>query len=198
MEIPISTSASCKWSGFIDGSNRCPYEILVDLEGVVTQEQNPKYLDEWVQQDQNVLCWKNATLTESVLAHVVGLSSAQVVWNALEKCFGSLSRSHFIQLKTQLQSVKKGSQSITEYIQRIKHLSDSLASASSPIDEDDIIIYVLNGLPPEYESFKTSVRIRSEPMSLEELQVLLLSEEMNIEATLKPVSDFFIHRSSQF
>lgn len=35
-------------------------------------------------------------------------------------------------------------------------------------------------------------------MSLEELQVLLLSEEMNIEATLKPVSDFFIHRSSQF
>lgn len=129
-------------TGFIDGTNKCPSEFLVDLEGVVTQERNPKYL-EWVQQDQNVLRWINATLTESVLAHVVGLSSAQVVWNALEKRFASLSRSHIIQLKTQLQSLKKGSQSITEYIQRIKHLSDSLASASSPIDEDDLIIYVL-------------------------------------------------------
>lgn len=144
-------------TGFIDGSNKCPSKFLVDLEGVVTQERNPKYL-EWVQQDQNVLCWINAT-HRVFLAHLVGLSSAQVVWNALEKRFVSLSRSHIIQLKIQLQSLKKGSQSITEYIQRIKHLSDSLASASSPIDEDDLIIYVLNGLPPEYGPFKTSVRI---------------------------------------
>eukprot|EP00268_Persea_americana_P030078 TRINITY_DN29121_c0_g1_i1.p1 TRINITY_DN29121_c0_g1~~TRINITY_DN29121_c0_g1_i1.p1 ORF type:complete len:179 (+),score=29.74 TRINITY_DN29121_c0_g1_i1:418-954(+) len=126
--------------GFIDGGYPCPSEFLVDSNGVPTKEPNPKFV-EWIQQDQNVLCWINATLTETVLAHVVGLSSAQAVWTALEKHFASISRSHIIQLKTQLQSAKKGTQSITDYIQKIKHLSDSLASASSPLDDDGLVIY---------------------------------------------------------
>lgn len=104
--------------GFVDGSNVCPPEYLLDLEGNPSKEPNPKY-SEWVQHDQNVLCWINATLSESVLAHVVGLSSARAVWAALEKRFASLSRSHIIQLKTQLQSVKKGNQTVAEYVQEI-------------------------------------------------------------------------------
>lgn len=175
--------------GFIDGGYPCPSEFLVDSNGVPTKEPNPKFV-EWIQQDQNVLCWINATLTETVLAHVVGLSSAQAVWTALEKHFASISRSHIIQLKTQLQSAKKGTQSITDYIQKIKHLSDSLASASSPLDDDGLVIYTLNGLPSEYGFFKTSIRTHSSPISLEELHVLLLCEEMNIETTLQHVPDF--------
>ena len=52
---------------------------------------------------------------------------------------------------------------------------------SSPIDADDLIIYTLNGLPAEYNSFKTSIRTRSSAISIEELHVLLLVEELNME-----------------
>lgn len=82
-----------------------------------------------------------------ILAHVVGLSTARDVWVALERCFLSSSRSHIIQLKTKLQSVKKGTQSITEYIHQIKRLFDSLASVSCVVDYEDLIIHTLNGLP---------------------------------------------------
>lgn len=85
-------------------------------------------------------------------------------------------------MKSKLQSIKKGSLSIDEYVKKIKHISDSLTVVCSPVDDEDIIIYTLNGLPPEYGPFKTSIRTRSAPILLEELHVLLQCEELNLEA----------------
>ncbi|XXG59573.1 hypothetical protein AAC387_Pa04g1633 [Persea americana] len=144
----------------------------------------------WFQQDQQVLRWINATLSKAVLAHVVGCQSAQEVWLALESRFASLSRSHIIQLKTQLQNIKKGSQSISDYLHRIKHLSDSLAVVSSPVDADDLVLYTLNGLPVEYNSFKTSICTRSSAISIEELHVPLLVEEPNMDGTQSQTTDY--------
>ena len=141
---------------------------------------NPEF-SAWHQHDQNVLCWINAILSPNVLAHVVGLKSARNVWLALERRFASLSQSHIIQLKTQLQTLKKGSQSIADYFQKVKYIADSLTTSSSPIDDDDLIIYILNGLPSEYAAFKTSIRTGSAPINIEELQELLFCEESNID-----------------
>lgn len=47
--------------GFIDGRYPCPSAFLDGSDGIPTQEPNPK-VAEWIQQDQNVLCWINATL----------------------------------------------------------------------------------------------------------------------------------------
>lgn len=185
--IPVLRASGLQ--GFIDGSYSCPSEFVIDSDGKVTNEVNPQF-SAWIQQDQNVLCWINATLSENVLAHVVGLGSARAVWTALERRFASLSRSHIIQLKTQLQSIKKGSQTVSEYIQRIKHISDSLAAVSNPIDDDDLILYTLNGLPSEFGPFKTSIRTRSSPISIEELHVLLLCEELSIESTQSASTDY--------
>ncbi|KAJ8624241.1 hypothetical protein MRB53_032771 [Persea americana] len=175
--------------GFVDGTCLCPPEFLLDSTGIPTQDVNPQYLA-WIQQDQNVLCWINATLSAAVLAHVVGLKTARDVWLALEKRFASLSRSHIIQLKTQLRSIKKGSQPITEYIQRIKHLADSLAAVLCPVDDEDLIIHTLNGLPSDYGPFKTSIRTRSSPISLEELHVLLLCKELSLESSHAAIVDY--------
>lgn len=95
------------------------------------------------------------------------------MWLALECRFSSLSCSHIIQLKTQLQNTKKGSLTISEYLQFIKHLFDSLDAVSSPVDVDDLVLYTLNGFPTEYNSIKTSIRTRSSTISIEELHVLL-------------------------
>lgn len=101
-----------------------------------------------------MLCWINITLSPSVLAHVVGLKYARDVWLAFECRFVSLSRSHIIQLKTQLQTCKKGSQSIADYFQKVKYIADSLVASSYPINDDDLIIYILNGLQSEYAAIR--------------------------------------------
>lgn len=92
--------------GFVDGTVLCPPEFLLDQKGNPTKDINPQY-SSWIQQDQNVLCWINATLSEGVLAHFVGLKTAREVWEALERRFASMSRSHVIQLKTKLRNTKR-------------------------------------------------------------------------------------------
>lgn len=105
--------------GFVDGTGPCPLRFKIDENDSTIKEINPEYSD-WVQLDQNVLCWINATLSEGVLAHVVGHSTTKDVWTALELRFASLTRSHVIQLKTQLQAIKKGNMSIADYAQEKK------------------------------------------------------------------------------
>lgn len=124
-----------------------------------------------------------------MLAFVVGLATARDVWITFKSRFASLSRSQIIQLKIQLQSHKKGAQSVTEYLQKVKHGADNLAAVASPVDDEDLIIHTLNGLPPDYGSFKTSIWTRSCPISIEELHVLLLCEEMNLNSIQQTQSD---------
>ncbi|PKU68147.1 Retrovirus-related Pol polyprotein from transposon TNT 1-94 [Dendrobium catenatum] len=69
---------------------------------------------------------------------------------------------------------------MTQYLTEIKTLVDQIAAAGSTIDTEDIILYILNGLPPSYQSFKTSIRTMLNPISLDQLYPLLLSEEINL------------------
>lgn len=69
--------------GYIDGSLKSPPPFLLDPSGNPTDISNPQY-DEWQRTDSNVLSCILATLSNSVLSHVVGLSSAREVWLALE------------------------------------------------------------------------------------------------------------------
>lgn len=72
-----------------------------------------------------------------MLAFVVGLATARDVWITFKSRFASLSRSQIIQLKIQLQSHKKGAQSVTEYLQKVKHGAENLAAVASPVDDEN-------------------------------------------------------------
>lgn len=67
---------------------------------------------EWGIKDQNLLSWINAALFEAVLPCIVRLESSKAVWEDLEKRYASLTRSHVIQLKKQLQNLWKGTTSM--------------------------------------------------------------------------------------
>ena len=51
---------------------------------------NPEYT-RWIKLDQMLLCWLISSLTEAVLAHVVGLTTSRDVWCSLERIFASPS-----------------------------------------------------------------------------------------------------------
>lgn len=53
-----------------------------------------------------------------------------------------------VNLKIDLQSIaKKSGESISDYIERIKEVKDKLANVSIFVNEEDLLIYTLNGLP---------------------------------------------------
>lgn len=97
--------------------------FLFDKEGNPTKEVNPAFTT-WFQQDLNVLCWSNTTPSESILAHVVGLKSSPEVWLALERRFAFLAWScSSTQISVTKHQERRSGQSITKYIQKLKHLS---------------------------------------------------------------------------
>uniref|UniRef100_A0A5K0V051 Retrovirus-related Pol polyprotein from transposon TNT 1-94 n=1 Tax=Nymphaea colorata TaxID=210225 RepID=A0A5K0V051_9MAGN len=69
--------------------------------------------------------------------------------------------------------------SMDAYFQKVRVVAHQLAIASKLVDEDDLVLYILRGLPAEYLAFKISMETQKEPISLNELYGLLLMQEAN-------------------
>ncbi|KAA8538325.1 hypothetical protein F0562_027852 [Nyssa sinensis] len=170
--------------GYIDGTHPCPSKFVQDEGGAGTTQINPDY-QIWNTQDQALMTLLNATLSQTALSHVIGYSTSREAWLALERRFSASTRSNILQLKSALHNISKGKDSTDLYIQKIKQARDGLASVSVLIEDEDILIYVLNGLPQEYNAFKTSITTRSENITLEEVYAMLKIEEQTIESVHK-------------
>lgn len=57
------------------------------------------------------------------------------IWNSIERRFGAKSDVKLSSMRHSLYSLKKGSLTVTEYLTRVKNLSDSLTAAGSVISE---------------------------------------------------------------
>ena len=69
-------------------------------------------------------------------------------WDILANTYPNPSWTHIHQLRSQLRSITKDSQTIVEYIQNIKILVDELALIGHPLSAEDITDKVLDGLDP--------------------------------------------------
>lgn len=114
----------------------------------------------WEKQDQLLHSWLLSSILDSVLGHVVGHNTSQAVWSALAKLFSSHSRACIMQRQSQLQTTHKGAMSVEIYLLLVKNVSDTLSAAGSPMLEEDLILYVLSSLGPEYDSIAIHVIAR--------------------------------------
>ena len=108
----------------------------------------------------------------------------------LEQRFGGVYDAHVHQLRSRLQSIQKGHQSISEYLQQIKEISYSLTAADASISDRDLIAATLHGLPNEFESFIDSIMLRLSSTSLDELRGLLLTKELSMARHKQIVSPY--------
>jgi hypothetical protein len=168
----------------IDGSVQKPSQYLADNAGNLTTRVNPSFLS-WKKRDKALLALIYSTLLPPVLSMVVGLHSAQEVWSTLETRFTSIARANALNLKLELQSVKKGSDSINAYMQRVKTARDKLSTVGVQIDDEEMLHMVLKGLPKEYSSFNSAIRTRDDSLTFEKLSVLLQTEELSINENLE-------------
>lgn len=99
----------------------------------------------------------------------------------LEQRFGKVSATHILQLRSRLH---------LEYLQKIKHISDSLMVAGAPISDHDLIVVTLNGLLGECESFIESIMLRISFTTLDELNGFLLNKEILMNRKKKKVGLF--------
>ncbi|KAF3788094.1 hypothetical protein EJ110_NYTH21747 [Nymphaea thermarum] len=128
-----------------------------------------------------------------------GLDSSYKVCTAIKHIYAAQSRAKVQQLKSAPQNLKKGNESITTYFHKAKGVAHQLAMASKPVDEEDLVMNIIFGLPTdEYGTLKVSLRTRVEPINLKELYSLLLIQESEISKfeNVEDPSAYVAHRQS--
>jgi gag-polypeptide of LTR copia-type len=118
-----------------------------------------------------------------ILAQVLNAETSQQLWQQLQQSHTSQSVAKILELKLTLQTSKKGS-SCAQFLQHIQSIVDKLRSVGSAISDQDMMLYTLQGLNLEYESFITVFSMQQSNTSMIELQSLLLAHEARVLATL--------------
>ena len=156
-----------------------PDQFLKDLSGSYTAVVNPDFLV-WKPKEKALLTFLSSTLTPLILALIVGCSSALEAWKVLENRFSSISRSHVMNLKGELHNIRKGADFVDSYLQKIKVVRDKLLAVGVIVDDEELLHITLNGLPKEYNAFRSAIRTRSTHVSFEDLSTMLNVEEESL------------------
>ena len=163
----------------IDGTTLKPSPFVLDATRNPTLVVNLDF-QAWNIKDKALLSLINSTLTPQVFSLLVGITSLKGAWNTFEQRFTSTSRANILNLKLELQSLKKGSDYVNNFLQKIKVARDKLFAIGVIVDNEELICIVLRGLPREFAHFCSAIRTRSDPITYEQLAIMLQSEEQAI------------------
>ena len=142
---------------------------------------NPAHFN-WHRFDQFIVHWLMNSVTEPMLGHIVRCRTSAEIWTVLATLFATKSKARILQVKGLLQSTKKGSLFVEEYILKMKLYADTLMEAGEPITEDCLCLYILGGLGSEYEAVVVNLTNRSDSISLQDLQYSLQTQEMRLQS----------------
>ena len=98
--------------------------------------------------------------------------------------FASQSRARHIQLRGQLGNTKKGDSSAALFFSKMKGFADELAVAGKPVDDDDLVSYILQGLDSDYNPYVAALSTRTgtdQQIGLTELYSLLITAEARLD-----------------
>jgi hypothetical protein len=128
------------------------------------------------------------------------VKTSHQAWTSLATRYASQSKSRVSHLKRQLQSLQQGNKTCTEYLKMAKESADELAAVGKPVEDDDLISFVVSGLNPLFNTFVTvhSFTARDYEMSFADFQSELLNHEILLEnqqhkAILPETGSFALH-----
>jgi hypothetical protein len=116
-------------------------------------------------------------MAEEVLRDVVIATSSKEVWDSLQKKFVSSTKAFTVQILVELTTSKKCDLSIADFFRKITGLANELAIVDAPLHDEEVLAYLLAGLPVEYDPFVTSMKIKSEALSIDDMFAHLIAFE---------------------
>jgi hypothetical protein len=168
--------------GHLTGASPAPAEEIdgKDNSGKDAVVPNPAY-EEWFSRDQQVLSFVPESSGREVLAQVAAQDTAAGLWAAIEEMYVSQNRARVVNTRLALTTANKGSQTISEYIGKMRTLEDEMAVAGKPIQDDELLTYIVTGLDMEYNLVVTSLLSRKDAVTISEAYSQLLAFETRME-----------------
>ncbi|KAI0524045.1 hypothetical protein KFK09_003409 [Dendrobium nobile] len=153
------------------------------LTGIVKPPSDPTSVDhaQWLLVDSNLLSALFSTVSQPILPYIITSTTTHDAWTVLERRLQPTSRSRVMQLKNELYRVQMKDLPMQQYLIRIKSIMDNISAFGSQIDTEDIMLHILNGLPPNFNSFKSTIRNSLLPIDLDTFYSMLCNEEIHLQ-----------------
>ena len=162
--------------GYVNGSTEIPPATVTE-DGVVST--NDAYV-KWKRQDQLIYSALLGAISHSVQSLLSATTTAAEIWSTLSSVYAKPSRGHILQLHHQLKQWTKGSKSIDDYLQGLTSRFDQIALLGKPLDQEDMIEYVIAGLPEEYKTVTDQIEGRDTTPPLTEVHEKLINHELKL------------------
>uniref|UniRef100_A0A453RGX2 Retrotransposon Copia-like N-terminal domain-containing protein n=1 Tax=Aegilops tauschii subsp. strangulata TaxID=200361 RepID=A0A453RGX2_AEGTS len=159
---------------YVDGTSPEPTKLQAakDKDAKDTFVPNPLH-PIWVREDQQVLGFLLSNLSKEVLVTVTTVTTTQALWTTLAGMYSSQSLSRVNNIRTSLINTQKGNQSAAAYFATMRGLADELAAAGKPIQDDELISYILHGLDQKYQPLASALDACVSLASLDEIFSML-------------------------
>ena len=154
--------------GYITGKTEAPAAKVEKKAGeTTTLVDNPAY-EEWFARDQQVLGFLFSALSKEVMVQVAAAKTAAQAWKMIQDTLASHTRARVMNVRLALNTTKKESMTITEFYTKMTALGDELAAAGKPLDDEEMISYIVNGLDSDYNPLVSGIVARVDPITLSE------------------------------
>ncbi|KAL5845912.1 hypothetical protein ACOSQ3_009436 [Xanthoceras sorbifolium] len=140
------------------------------------QHLNAEY-QKWKKYDQILLFWLISTLSQKVIGQVTKCKTSLEAQTKLQNLYSQKSMAKILQLRQQLQTFKKGSHSISDFVLNIKNIVDALSVAGDEVLDWDLLLSLMHGVGHEYEVVVVHISSQRSTMRLKDAQFLLLMHE---------------------
>jgi gag-polypeptide of LTR copia-type/Domain of unknown function (DUF4219) len=112
--------------------------------------------------------------------------TAKEAWELLGSLHKAKSVGRRTHLRKQLTSLRReaGGEAITAFVDRARGIRDQLVAAGYPASDDEVVLSVLAGLPPEYDMVVTMLENAETVPTLDEVHSKLVSVEQRLHADI--------------
>jgi hypothetical protein len=118
---------------------------------------NPDYVT-WLQQDQAILTALHSSSTIEVASMIMFATTSAEAWTIIERSFAARTTARSSQIRAQLSRIKKLDSTAAVYYNKVKQLSDTLASIGQPLRPEEFQNYLLDGLDEDYDNLVETIK----------------------------------------
>jgi hypothetical protein len=121
-----------------------------DIEEPEEDEAKAKYKKDLIKEKRIII----DSIKNYLIPHVSALKSQKQMMDSLSRLFEGKNINQKMSLRTQLNNVKmKNLETIQAYFTRVSHIEEQREAIGDTVEEAEIMMTTLNGLPNSWESF---------------------------------------------
>ncbi|RDY13765.1 hypothetical protein CR513_01249, partial [Mucuna pruriens] len=135
----------------------------------------------WEQQDKLLLSWLQSSISHDILTRVFGCKLSWHLWDKIHVYFHLHMNAKAHQLRTKLRNTSLDNHTVSRYLFHIQALVDVLIAIGDAIPPCEQLDVILKGLSEDYELIVSLISSKFDPLSVNEVEMLLLAHEAHLD-----------------